>query len=170
MRHFLMTAAALTLLTSSSRARADDIQQLPKDQQFLVKGIDGAIAWAQFAEIAEKKAGAEDVRKLATAIKEENQQCVQRLMDLAKKHKVAVVQGLSKEHKAAAERLGNLESKAFDEEYLRGVVDQHQKVIAICEAYLREGTADDIKAATKEGLAKMREHHDRAQKLLKNVK
>jgi len=153
------------------QANADDKDPpLPLDQKFVVKGIECAIGEVKFAQIAMKRATNPDVKELAQKINDEHSQCLKTLMDHAAKDKLAVVQGLSKEHKETADRLSKLEGTAFDQEYVRGVIERHEKAIRTCESQIKDGKVEEVNAYCKEAMPKIKAHLEAARKVQGEIK
>jgi putative membrane protein len=166
-----LIVASLVLVCGFNRANAADKDvPLPTDQKFLVKAIECSIAEVKFADTAIKQAVNPEVKQLAAKLKDEHTQCLKKLMTEAAKDKLAVVQGLSKEQQASADRLSKLEGKAFDQEYVRGVIERHEKAIATCEGQIKDGKVGDIKTYCTEAMPKIKAHLEAARKVQAEIK
>lgn len=164
-------AVAVVLVCGFVQTRADDKDlPLPTDQKFLAKAIECTMSEIKFAETALKRSASPDVKQLAQTIKDEHSQCLKKLSDEAAKHKLAVVEGLNSEQKDTLDRLNKLEGKAFDQEYVRGTVERHEKAIRACEAQIKDGKIESIKSYCKEGLPKLKDHLEAAKKVQANLK
>src|SRR5436305_6381379 len=75
------------------------------DQEFLVWALACEMAEVKFADQAIKSASNVDVKKLAQKVHDDHQKIRDSLLDRAKEMKVAVVEGLEKEHREMYTRL-----------------------------------------------------------------
>jgi putative membrane protein len=166
----LLLAASVLACGFIQANGADKELRLPTDQKFVVKAVECAIAEVKFAETAIKRATNPEVKQFAQKLKEEHNQCLKTLMDQAAKYKLAVVEGLSKEHKEITDRLSKLEGKAFDQAYVRGVIERQEKAISSCEGQIKEGKVDEIKSFCKDAMPKIKEHLEAARKVQADIK
>ena len=162
--------AGIVLVCGFTQANAADKDlPLPTDQKFVAKAIECTIGEVKCAESAVKRGTNPEVKQLAQKISDEHNQCLKKLMDLAAKDKVAVVEGVGKEQKETADKLSKLEGKAFDQEYVRVVIERHEKAIISCEGQIKEGKSGEITSFCKEGLPKLKEHLEAARKVQANI-
>lgn len=169
MKTLLMAAVVLaTGFTQVERGTRE--LQLPTDQKFLVQAIDCTIAEVKFADTAVDRASAPEVKELARKISAEHNQCLKMLMEQASAQKLAVVQGLTPQHKEIATKLAALEGKAFDQEYVRGVIERHEAAIASCKAQVRGGKVEEIKSYCTTALPRLEEHLAAARKVQAMIK
>jgi putative membrane protein len=123
----------------------------------------------KFAEKAIEKTGNPEVKQLAQTIKNDHNKCLQKLMTQAEKQNLSVVQGLSKEHQEIANRLNELESNEFDREYVRGVIDRHQKMTKYSDEQVKNGKDEEITKMCKEAKDVVKGHLDAARKVQANL-
>lgn len=169
MKNLLLAAGGLFAVALLAHAADKDLP-LPTDQKFLVKAIECTVAEIKFADTAIQRANSADVKQLAQHVKDDHNQCLKKFMDEAKNEKLAVVEGLDKEHREIADRLGKLEGKPFDQEYVRGVIERHQKAVQMCEAQIKDGKDKEIIAMCKEALPKLKAHLEEARKVEEKLK
>jgi putative membrane protein len=170
MKYSLLAVAVVTGWFVGQANAADKELPLPTDQKFLAKAIECTVAEEKFADTAIARTTNADVKQFAQKIKNEHEQCRKQLMEEAAKHKLAVVQGLDKEHREAADRLNRLEGKAFDQEYVRGLIARHQKAIQFLEHQAKQGQVAEIKALAEKTLPKLKAHLEDARKLEEKLK
>lgn len=164
----VLGVAACSLLAPA--LAADKELPLPTDQKFLVKAIECTIAEVKLADTAQTRAFSPDVKQLAKTIRDEHKTCLDKLMAEAKNEKLAVVEGLDKEHRELVDRLSRLEGKPFDQEYVKGVIERHQKAIQMCETQIKDGKDQEITAFCREALPKMKAHLEEARKVQEKIK
>lgn len=166
----LCLSALLAGLSLAAPVTADDIKDLPKDQQFLVKAIEGATAEIKLAELADKRAESADVKKFAQMMIEDHTRSRKELLEKAGDLKVAVVTGLSKEHKDTVKTLSDLEGKEFDRAYIKTAVASHARSIKLFEAQVKEGKNEQVTACAEKALPTIRKHLEHARKIQETVK
>lgn len=170
MRNPLFAALGLFVVALGPGWAADKDLPLPTDQKFLVKVIACSVAEIKFADTALQRANSADVKQLGQHVKEDHNQCLKEFMDAAKDQKLAVVEGLDQEHRDIATRLGRLEGKSFDLEYVRGVIQRHEHAIQMCETQIKDGKDKEIVAMCREALPKLRAHLEEARKVEDKLK
>jgi putative membrane protein len=173
-------ASALLCLPLVMTAMGDDERKLidkkpvdrepTTDREFLIRAIACEVAEVKFAERAEKHATREDVRKTAQTMVEDHKKIRDEFLDQAKKMKVAVVEGLEKSHREQYDRLSKLDGVAFDREYVRHLVDGHEKSIKLFKKWAKEAKDADLRTVTDSALAKMQDHLTHAKKLNEKIK
>lgn len=155
---------ALVVMFNAGKSDAPKDEKLT-DEQFLIKAMECNHCEVQRAEMAQKRSDNAEVRKFAGKLGAEHEQCRKELLKHAGDIKVAVVSGLDKEHKETMDRLSKLEGKEFDREYLKTVIDAHQKAIKLFEAEARDGAIDALRAHAKKMVPVFQDHRKQAQKI-----
>lgn len=149
---------------------ADKELPLPIDQKYVVRAVECAIAEVKFADTAVEKTKNPEIKKLAETIKNDHNACLEKFMAQAKTLKLGVVEGLSKDHQEAAANLAKLEGDEFDKEYVRGVIDRHEKLILSSDKQIKDGQVEGISTMSKEALVVMKTHLESARKVQANLK
>ncbi len=170
MRRLLLVPTVMLVIMSgavlsSADAPKDAKDEKLTDEQFVVKAMECAHSEVERADLAKKRSDNAEVRKLAETLSREHDQCRKDLLKSASDLKTAVVSGLSKEHKECMEKLGKLEGKEFDREYLKTVIDSHQKTIRLFEGEARDGMNESLRAHAKKIVPVLQDHRKQAQKL-----
>src|SRR5262245_51960429 len=119
MQTFLCGSAAVVLLNLAIAGTEAPKKEPLTDEQFVVKAMEYAHSEIQRADRAQKRSDRAEIRKFAQLLGQEHDQCRKELLKCAGDLKVAIVSGLSKEHKESSDRLSKLEGKEFDREYLK---------------------------------------------------
>lgn len=159
------------VVTASTEDEGKLIQRKPIDREpttekeFLIRAISREVAEVKFAEIAAKRAENAEVRKLAEGIAEEHKKVRDGLLEQAKEIKVAVVEGLEKTHREEYDRLSKLKGEEFDREYLRWVIQEHDKGVKLYKKWAKEATTEGIRKQIDGALLKVQDHLAHAKKL-----
>lgn len=140
------------------------------DKEFLVKAIACEVFNVKMAEAAEKNATSEEVKNLATKIKEDHVKIRDGFQEQAKKWKVAVVEGLSKKHREEADKLKKLEGRDYDVAYVQFVVDGHKKGSALYEKWSKDATDSGLKEEAKNALTTYQNHQEHTKKVCDKLK
>jgi putative membrane protein len=148
---------------------ADKELPLPVDQKYLVRAVECAIAEVKLAETALETTKNPEVKKLAQTLEDNHTVCLKKLMAEATKLKIGVVEGLSKDHREATIRLAKLDGNEFDREYVRGVIERHEKLVQCCDGQIKDGKSDGITTMCKEDLVVIKQHLEAARKVKTNL-
>ncbi|MFO0841808.1 MAG: DUF4142 domain-containing protein [Gemmataceae bacterium] len=171
-------AGLLCLPLLMAAARDDDRKLIDRrppgepttDQEFLVRAIACEVAEVKFAERAAKNATDADVRKLAQEMAEHHKKVRDELLERAKKMRVGVVEGLDKEHRDQYDRMSKLEGKEFDREYVRHLVEGHEKSVKMYKKWAKDAKDAGLREAADTALGKRQDHLDQAKKLQARLK
>lgn len=163
------------LMTSAADEERKLIDRKPEgepttDQEFLTRAIACEVAEVKFAEKAAKNANNEDVRKLAETIAADHKKIRDNLLDQARKHKLGVVEGLDKKHREQYDKMAKLEGAEFDREYLRCLVEGHEKSVKLYKKWAKDAKDAGIRETADSALIKVQDHLAQAKKLHAKVK
>src|SRR5437763_14898448 len=122
------SVGVLALLVMALPSRADD-REPATQQEFLAKAIATDMAEIKLGELALKQASNDDVKRFARKMVDDHSKHRDMLLERARVHKLAVVEGLDKEHQEKKDRLSKLEGKDFDREYMKCMVEGHEKAL-----------------------------------------
>jgi len=140
------------------------------DLEFLTRAIACEVAEVKCAEKAAKSASSEEVRRLAQTIADDHKKIREDLMGQAKRMKLGVVEGMSKEHREMYERLAKLDGKEFDREYVRSLVDGHEKSVKMYKKWAKDAKESGVREAAEAAMTKSQDHLEKAKKLQATVK
>jgi len=147
-------------------AKADD---QPLDKDFLIKTASCEHAAIEFAKMAEKKATSPKVKDFAARLAKDHQKCYDKLSEVSKNQKVAIVAGLEKDTKAEMERLDKLSGAEFDREFISGAIKGHKEFIARFEAQALNGKEEELRNFAKGTLPGLRAYLKEAEDLAKEL-
>jgi putative membrane protein len=165
----ILTCALAVAVTSSATA-ADDQNKLTTDEQFVQQAITLSFAEIKLSEVAAKNAGSEKVTAFANKMVKEHKELNQRLVERARDLKIAVLAGLEKKNKAEIERLAELKGAEFDREYMKDIVQGHEKLLKLFVAEGKSGVNVDLKTFARETTPAIRDHLKEARAILAEVK
>jgi len=158
------------LLASSIGASAAQVQvkvpeNLPVDDQFIIKALVANNAVIRLAELVESRSDNVKVEAFAKDIITDHKKISDKIGKLVTDRKIAVVAGVEKELRDEVERLGKLKGNEFDREYLDGFIKTHDHCLAMCKGQMKTGKEDVCSAFAKECQPTLEEHLRRAREL-----
>jgi putative membrane protein len=140
------------------------------DQEFIARAISCEVAEVKFAERALKQSSNEDVKKLAQKVIEQHMKMRDMLLEKAKDMKVAVVEGFEKSHRDTFEKLAKLEGKDFDREYLRYLVEDHEKGMKMYEKWAKDARDATLRDIAGRAQLTAKDHLEQARQLSTKLK
>src|SRR5215831_4618920 len=128
MRISLITAAlSAALLFSMGLGPAAAAEMQKSDLQFLRNSAHGGQAEVTLSNLALERAQSPEVRQFAQRMVDDHSKANQALMDLAKTRDVKLSMTLPKDAKQAQKKLSGLSGAAFDREFMKDMVSDHEK-------------------------------------------
>jgi putative membrane protein len=167
----VLTVAVLALAVCAARAQKDQKDPEPiKDPDFLVQAFTAGTADVKLGELAAKQATDEKVKAFAQKMVKEHGMMNDKLAEMAKGLKLAVVTGLEKDAKATYDQLAKLKGAEFDREYMKVMVADHEKAVTLFEREAKTGTDAGLKAFAIEHVAHVKDHLKEAREILDGIK
>jgi putative membrane protein len=158
-------ALLLGLLLLQPAAAGTGKVNVTSDQDFLVQSVSHNVAMVKLSEMAEREAGGEEVKAFARTIVKEHGRVNERLLEAARDIKVGILTGLEKDRRAIQDRLAGMKGAAFDREFLKQVVADHQRAVGLFEWEAKNGTNVELRKFAVSTLPALREHLKMAQSL-----
>jgi len=160
--------AALALLVVAQAARAD--HEPTTQQEFLAKAIETDMAEVKLGELALKQASNDDVKRFARKMIDAHSKHRDMLLEKARATKLAVVEGLDKEHQEKRDRLSKLEGKDFDREYMKCMVEGHEKALKMYQTWSKKVEDKDLASLSEKTISDVKEHLEQAREVWNKVK
>jgi putative membrane protein len=136
------------------------------DTSFVTEAMKGDNSEVALGNLAEQKGSSSGVKDLGRMLVSDHGAHKQVVAALAQKANVPVTNDLNDEAKAEQKKLEGLSGAAFDKEFVRATVEDHQKDIAKYEQEAKSGDAQSA-AMAKQTLPTLRKHLQTAQALQK---
>jgi putative membrane protein len=137
---------------------------MPKDaKSFLKDAIEGNAAEVALAQVAERKAQNQELKKYAQMLRQDHSQANQQLQPLAQKHGLSVNPPMDSKHQKKLDKLQGLSGAEFDREYATAMLKDHHKEIAKYEAASRNIQDPEIQQYVQTTLPKLRQHLQHAE-------
>jgi len=140
------------------------------DRDLLIKVFTLSHADLRASELAEKQASNAKVKEFAQKMVKGHNLLNEGLSKLAGDQKIAVVAGTEKAAKETYDRLTKLQGAEFDREYLKAIINDHERYIQMFETQISQGKDAGLTNFAKNALPSAREHLKEAQALAAEVK
>jgi len=163
------SVGALAFLVLALTSRAAD-REPATEQDFLAHAIATDMAEVKLGEMALKQASNDDVKKFARKMVDDHAKHRDMLLERAKAHKLAVVEGLDKENQEKKDRLSKLEGKEFDREYMKCMVEGHEKALKMYQNWSKKLEDKDLSSLVERTIPTLKEHLGQAREVWNRVK
>jgi putative membrane protein len=136
------------------------------DQLFAQLAGEGGLAEVTLGELAAGKAAEPAVADFARRMVEDHTAANERLAAIAEASGIPLPDALSPEHEAMREKLEGLDGTAFDLEYMRGQVVDHQKTATLLIWEIGQGQNGDLQRFASATLPAVLDHLQAARALV----
>ncbi|HZR79492.1 MAG TPA: DUF4142 domain-containing protein [Candidatus Binatia bacterium] len=158
------TTDALAPTGEAAKRGQGDVPATIDAKKFLNEAAIGGIAEVQLAKIAEQRARSPQVKQFAQTMDRDHSRANERLAEVAKKVGVQVPDQLDPDHQQLADRLTKLEADDFDADYMKAMVDDHEKDVAAFQQATQSKDTEVAKFA-EETLPVLRRHLEMARQI-----
>lgn len=135
-----------------------------EDKTFIKEAALGGMAEVELSKIAQKSTNAE-VKSFADRMVQDHTAANSQLTAVAKSLGVEVPAALDSEHQRMRDKLQTLHGKAFDEQYMRDMVADHDKAVKLFKQEQRSGHNDELKQFAQKTLPTLEQHQKMAVEL-----
>ena len=132
------------------------------DKEFVSKAGMGGLAEVQMGNVALQKAQNADVKAFAQRMVTDHSQANEELQQLATTKGLALPTELAGEHKDAMEHLSSLSGADFDKQYMKHMVEDHEKDVAEFDKASTTANDADVKTWAGKTLPTLRSHLEQA--------
>lgn len=140
------------------------------DRAFMEKAGMSDKAEIQLSQIAQQKATREDVKQFAGRMVQDHTRTSEELKSIAGKHNVSLPTALDRKHQQAVEKLQGMVAGAdFDRQYLKLLLDDHQKAVSLFRTEAKSGRNPEAKAFAAKTLPALEEHLQMLQAMSKGA-
>ncbi len=128
------------------------------DLAFMNDAAPGGLAEVELGRLAAERATSPQVKQFAQQMIEDHSKAGQKLEQLAQLKKVKLSPGILPQAKQTREKLAKLTGENFDREYVKAMVQAHEKDVAGFEAVSKNATDADVKAFAAATLPTLQHH------------
>jgi putative membrane protein len=139
------------------------------DASFLQNAAEGGMAEVEAGKLAKAKGSNSAVKSFGAMMVKDHSAANEKLQKIAAANGVTLPTQLNAEHQAMKEKLSGLSGKAFDEEYLRGQVKDHEVTVALLRTQIDSGQNADAKEFASQTLPTVEAHLEKVKELAANA-
>ncbi|MBO0724726.1 MAG: DUF4142 domain-containing protein [Blastocatellia bacterium] len=137
---------------------ASPVAVTPAEKEFISNAARGGALEVQLGNLAAQKASSEEVKRFGERMATDHSQLGQKLQQVASNLNLTPEQELTPAQQSSVNRLEKLSGKAFDREYMRSMISDHERDIAEFQRAASQATNPDIKQFVTEALPTLQEH------------
>ena len=128
------------------------------DEAWVVKIAKGGMAEVELGKLAAEKASSDAVKKFGQRMVDDHSKANDELKALAQNKKITLPTEIGPEEKALRDRLVKLSGPAFDQAYMKAMLNDHLKDVGEFRTESRSGKDPDVKAWAARTLPTLEEH------------
>jgi len=131
---------------------------LAADQTFATKAAQGGMAEVELGKLAAEKASSDTVKKFGQRMADDHSKANDELKKLAESKNITLPSTIGPEEKALRDRLSKLSGAAFDQAYMKAMVNDHVKDVNEFKMESKSGKDPELKAWAAKTLPTLEEH------------
>ena len=175
---FAFVGAGFAALTASAVPRSESAKSTAKtktsatmmsDTDFAKAAAEGGLAEVRLGELAEDKATTKAVKDLGLRMVDDHTKADDNLKTAAEKDNISIPSQMNAKDQAAYARLSQLSGTAFDRDYARDMVRDHETDIAMFRHEANDGKDASIKKFAAQTLPTLEDHLKLARQALESV-
>lgn len=128
------------------------------DLAFMNNAAPGNMAEVELGKLAVKQGMSKDVKQFGQKMIDDHTKAGQELMRVAEQKKVMLPPDVLPGHKEAMAKLSKLTGAEFDREYVKAMVEDHEKDVAAFDNAAKTGVDADVKAFATKTLPTLQMH------------
>jgi predicted outer membrane protein len=153
-----MYAALVAALVFGAFQAAYAVELDTDSETFLKRAAAGSMGEVELGRWALERSRSDSVKKFAQHMVSEHTNLNKDLESLADRFGMTLPAPMSKEQTALKDKLSKLEGNAFDREFMRGMITDHEAMVADFERYMKDGRNEDVRAFAKNALPALKDH------------
>ena len=128
------------------------------DLAFMNQAAAGNMAEVELGKLAVKQAASGEVKQFGQKMIDDHSKALDELKKLAEQKKVMLPPGVLPTQKELSDKLSKLNGAEFDKEYVKAMLEAHQKDVTAFEAVSKTATDADVKAFATKTLPTLKTH------------
>ena len=168
----LLSAAAYAQQTPRATSPApgaakDALNQ--EDKRFVQEAAAGGMAEVELSKIAQKSENP-DIKRFADRMVQDHMAANQELMSVTGGLGIEAPKALDHEHEQMLQKLATLHGKALDDQYMKVMVQDHNKTVKLFQQEERSGGNTQLKSFAEKALPILKEHQTMATEIARKAK
>jgi putative membrane protein len=161
----LALGAAVVLSSAFAADKEKSDKASANDTAFIMKAADGGMTEVELGKVAEKNGQRDDVKSFGGHMIKDHGKAGENLKSVASKMNVSVPDKVSSKHQATIDKMSKMSGPAFDNAYIKAMVEDHEKDIAEFEKARGQVSNEDLKKFIDETVPVMKEHLEMVKKM-----
>ena len=169
--HYLAKLAGVGCIAIlAGNVNADDPKKALTDSDFVDMASTAIRAEVAAGRIAVTRAHNEEVKKFAALMAEQHAKANNELLIIVSDARIAIPEKLTAEQEKLLAHFQSGNIKDFDKEYMKHIVDAHEKAVSACTKAAKECKNEKVKAFAEKSLPILKEHLAMAKKINEQLK
>lgn len=139
------------------------------DKSFLKDAASGGMMEVQLGQVAQGKAGSQDVKNFASRMVTDHGKAGEELKTFAATKNAALPDKLEHKHKTTIEKLSKLSGSEFDKKYMEAMVKDHEKDVADFKKAVKKVKDPELNAWVVKTLPVLEQHLQMAKETAQKV-
>ena len=139
------------------------------DSKFMMKAAMGGKSEISLGETALQQSTNDDIKEYAQMLIDDHTAAGAELMQLAESKNVMLPTEMNSKHKKSITKLSSMSGGSFDKEFLKMVIKDHEKDIAMFKKEAAAGKDSEVKAFAAETLPTLEGHLAKAKSLMNEM-
>lgn len=165
---FVSSGSAQDTMNSNSKTKSDDKMTSSKnaDSKFMMMAATSDMNEITLSNQAISKSSNDDVKKFAQMMVDDHTKSSSELKPIAASKNVTLPADADAKHKAAAEKMSSMTGDSFDMAFVKTMVKDHEKAVAMFQKESTDGKDADAKAFAAKTLPVIQSHLDMARSMM----
>ena len=142
----------------------------PKQDKFWTEAAQGGMTEVELSNLALQKSQNEEVKKFAQMMVDDHTKANDELKALAQSKNVTLPTAITSKQMATKDKLNGLSGDAFDREYMKMMVKDHDKTVKLFQKQADKGIDADVKAFAAKTLPILQSHQTAARTMNDSMK
>jgi putative membrane protein len=143
-------------------------QASPQDKMFVSKALAGGMAEVQLGQLTLQKSSNEQVKQFAQRMIDDHTKLGEQMKPVAEQVGVSVPTKISKKDKTTIAKLGTLSGPAYDQAYIKDMVQDHKQDLSEFQMEASSGQDQTVKDAASQGSQLIAQHLQMIQQIAKD--
>ena len=152
--------------TMKSDSKTETSSKKNSDSKFMMMAATSSMNEIGLSTTALSKSTNEEVKKFAQTAVDDHTKASEELKPIAMSKNVMLPTEMDAKHKAANEKLSALSGEEFDREYIKLMVKDHEKAVAMFQKQADSGKDEEAKAFAAKTLPTLQGHLDMARNMM----
>jgi putative membrane protein len=128
------------------------------DRKFMAAAAQGGMAEVEQGRLAVGRASDPDVKQFGQRMIDDHSKAGEELKQLAVRKNITLPELINDEQKSMTDKLSKLTGTAFDKEYMKGMLDDHQQDVKEFQDQSSSASDGDLKARVTKTLPTLQDH------------